>query len=90
MNDYPKPKYKIGDIIIYQNYEKSADKDSELESWVMSEITEAYTLGWKKKTLKWDSELKNDANHEWMYSTKDIDEREWDHLEENDIKEKLN
>lgn len=89
MHKYPKPKYKIGDIVIYQDYEKTRDENSELETWVMSKITKAYTLGWKKQALKDNPDFGKDSNHEWMYSTEDIDERGWDHLNESEIKEKL-
>lgn len=79
---YRKPKYKIGDIVVYENRylsEENGDVDIEKE-YFQSVIT------WAQCTLyDYDNE-----NPEWLYRTQEIDEEKMDHLEEEEIIEKLN
>lgn len=75
-SDYVKPKYKIGDIVVYRDREN----DEYATRFIQSRIVSAISL----KIPSFDDPS------EWSYYTEDINEKRYDPLEEDEIIEKLN
>lgn len=74
----PKPKYKIGDLIVYPN--RYQDKDDSLLEFYQGVIIESNCL--------WESNVRKDKPC-WYYNTKQTIENEEDTLIDNDILYKL-
>jgi hypothetical protein len=74
-----KPKYKIGDVIVYQDLYFDKEKDSMLHVY-QSRIIESYGL---LETDDKEDELT------WYYYTEHSDKEQWDSIEEDNIMYKL-